>query len=378
MGARRVIEISGAGPAGLAASLAAACIGGRVCVSERRGDVGARFHGDFQGLENWTVGTDVLDELGALGIDAGFDWLAVREVTVFDPDARPRRFRSVRPLYYLVRRGGEPGCLDHALKIQAMEAGVELRFNHTVRRLPRGGIVTEGPHRADAIAAGFLFETDMADGAYAAVSDELAPKGYAYLLVWNGRGTVATCMFRDFHRVHECARRTVAFFETHAGLRMRAPRRFGGTGNFFLPRSAHKGNILYAGEAAGFQDPLFGFGIRSALLSGARAGRALALGAPQDYERWWRRRLKAVHQTAAAHRWIYERLGDRGYRAVIARYPEGTDVREWMHRAYRPRWRKRLWYHLAARRRHRPLLRTDTDCDCSWCRCAEAAAAPRP
>lgn len=372
---RRLVEISGAGPAGLAAALAVTRAGREARVYEKRAEVGARFHGDFQGLENWTVETDVLDELGALGIEAGFDCLPVREVTVFDPTARPRRFRSARPLYYLVRRGGTPGCLDHALQAQVRRAGVEIRFNHAVRRLPHGGIVTEGPHRADAIAVGCLFDTDMADGAYAVVCDDLAPKGYAYLLIWRGRGTVATCMFRDFGRAHEYAERTIAFFEKQVGLRMRVPRRFGGTGNFFLPRSVRKRDILYAGEAAGFQDPLFGFGIRSAILSGAQAGRALALGRPRDYERWWRRRLKAGHETAAAHRWVYERLGNRGYRAVIARYPEGADVREWMGRAYRPRWQKRLWYHLVARRRYPPLLRTDTACDCSWCRCAARATA---
>ncbi len=372
MAIQRPIEISGAGPAGLAAALAARAAGAEARVYERRNDVGGRFHGDFQGLENWTVQTDVLEELAALGIEASFDHLPVREVVVFDPAGHPRTYRSQRPLYYLIRRGNRPGCLDHALKAQALAVGVDLRFNHAVRRLPRGGIVTEGPHRADAIAAGYLFETDLADGAYAVVSDALAPKGYAYLLIWNGRGTLASCMFQDFHRSHECVARTVAFFEAQLGLRMHAPRRFGGTGNFFLPRSARKRDILYAGEAAGFQDPLFGFGIRYAVVSGAQAGQALAAGAPQRYERQWRRRLKPAHETAAAHRWIYERLGDAGYRAVMARFPEGHDVREWMHRAYRPRWSKRLWYHMVVRWRHRPALRTDVDCDCSWCRCSRA------
>ena len=349
------IEISGAGPAGLTAALAAVAAGRRARVYERRADVGARFHGDFQGLENWTVTTDVLEELAGLGVAVDFEHLPVHEVVVFDPRARPRSFRSQRPLYYLVRRGSQPGSLDHALKLQAQTAGVELRFGHTAPSPLRTGIVTVGPRRADAIAAGYLFETDMADGAYAAVSDRLAPKGYAYLLVWNGRGTVATCMFEGFAHAWRYVARTVAFFEEHVGLRMRAPRRFGGTGNFFIPRSVRRGEVLYAGEAAGMQDPLFGFGIRYAMVSGAQAGRALALGRPEHYERQWRRRLRPAHETGVVQRWIYERLGDRGYQAVMARYPQGRDVRDWLHRAYRPRWRKRLWYHLLLRWRQRPV-----------------------
>ncbi|HFD80676.1 MAG TPA: NAD(P)/FAD-dependent oxidoreductase, partial [Gammaproteobacteria bacterium] len=56
------VKISGAGPAGLAAALAVLGAGGRARVYERRSEVGGRFHGDFQGLENWTLEQDVLEE----------------------------------------------------------------------------------------------------------------------------------------------------------------------------------------------------------------------------------------------------------------------------------------------------------------------------
>lgn len=75
-------------------------------------------------------------------------------------------------------------------------------------------------HRADAIAAGYLFDTDMADGIYAVVSDDLAPKGYAYLLMNRGRGTLATCLFEDFHKEREYLERCVAFFDDKIGVHM--------------------------------------------------------------------------------------------------------------------------------------------------------------
>ena len=368
------IEISGAGPAGLAAALAVTAAGRPARVYEKRAEVGWRFHGDFQGLENWTTREDVLEELAALGVEAGFEHTPVRELMVFDPEGRARRLHSRQPLFYLVRRGGEKGTVDDALKRQALAAGVEIRFQTPVRRFPNGGIVTEGPHRADAIAAGYLFDTGMADGIYAAVSDRLACKGYAYLLVNRGRGTLATCLFDDFHNERDYLERCVDFFERQVGVRMDNPRRFGGSGNFGLPRTARKGDILYAGEAAGFQDPLFGFGIRWAVLSGAAAGRALAQGDPAAYERFWKRRLRAWHETAATNRWFYERLGERGYRAMLRRFPDGADVRDWVQRAYAPRWWKRAWYRLLAARRHRPLLDPHAGCDCTWCRCRRETA----
>ncbi len=55
------VHISGAGPAGLAAALTIAKAGGKAVVHELKGEVGARFHGDFQGLENWTTAEDCGD-----------------------------------------------------------------------------------------------------------------------------------------------------------------------------------------------------------------------------------------------------------------------------------------------------------------------------
>ncbi len=150
---------------------------------------------------------------------------------------------------------------------------------------------------------------------------------------------------------------------------MHNPRQFGGTGNFSLPRTARNGNILYAGEAAGSQDPLFGFGIRWALLSGAAAGSALATGNPGLYDQVLKQRMRPYQQTAATNRWFYERMGNRGYSFALRQFPDGADMRERMHRSCAPRWWKRTWYHLAASRRVAPLLNLHANCDCTWCRC---------
>jgi len=67
----RRLEVVGAGPAGLAAAITAARAELSVVVHESAPSVGSRFHGDFQGLENWTREVDVLEELTALGIEPG-------------------------------------------------------------------------------------------------------------------------------------------------------------------------------------------------------------------------------------------------------------------------------------------------------------------
>lgn len=141
------------------------------------------------------------------------------------------------------------------------------------------------------MATGYIFETDCVDGAFAAVSDRLAPEEYAYLLVWGGRGTIAACQFADFHHSREYVERTVEFFRERVGFKMTNPRPFSGFGNLYTGHAVRKGRLLYAGEAAGFQDALFGFGLRYAMLSGHLAARAWLDGRPERYDFLCRKRF---------------------------------------------------------------------------------------
>ncbi len=171
-----------------------------------------------------------------------------------------------------MRRGAGEGTLDQSLKRQALAAGVTIRFGQAPPQLPPPCIRTPGPGRCDALDVGYVFETDMADGVFAVLSERLAPKGYAYLLVCRGWGTVASCLFEDYGNAREYRERTRRFFERKAGLRMQNPRAFGGTGNVRARPLVRAGDTLYAGEAAGLQDALWGFGMRCALVSGHMAG----------------------------------------------------------------------------------------------------------
>jgi flavin-dependent dehydrogenase len=345
-----LIEIAGAGPAGLAAAITAAKGGARVVVYERAAQVGSRFHGDFQGLENWSTSEEALDELTRAGVEPTFPRAPFHRQICIDPDERSHvvEARSPRPFYYLVRRGPGEGTLDRALRAQAEAAGVEIRFGQAVDALPRGGVLSHGPRRGDAVAVGLLFETDMADGAWAALGEDVAPGGYAYLLVHGGFGTLSVCMFTRFREARDFLARARDLFTRQAGLSMRDPRPFGGTGTVALPRTARQGNTLLAGEAAGFQDPLWGFGIRNAILSGHFAARALLAGRPEDYDRAWRRRIGRPMRAAAVMRWFYARLGDRGYRG-FCRWLAATDAHAALRFLYAPAPWKLLLYPLLGR-----------------------------
>lgn len=366
------VEIVGAGPAGLAAALSVVRGSGQATVYEANAEVGFRFHGEFQGLENWTSGGDVLEELASIGIEPSFEHRAFHECLFFDADGREYSVRSVQPLWYQVRRGTGLGSLDQALKQQALAAGVKLCFNTPRHHLPAGGIVAHGPRRVDAVATGYIFETDSADGAYAAVSDLLAPGGYAYLLVWGGRGTIAACQFADFHNSTAYVERTVGFFREKVGLRMTNPRPFGGFGNLYTGQAVRKGELLYAGEAAGFQDALFGFGLRYAMLSGHLAARAWLAGRPETYDQLCRQRFSRQLKLAMVNRYLYASFGERGYVKLLRTLQAAADPRAWLRRYYGSGGARLLVYPLARRRimNKAELVAGCVDgCDCTWCRC---------
>ena len=362
------ITVSGAGPAGLAAAITAARAGRHVIVYERHRAVGHRFHGDFQGLENWTAEDDVLDELAGLGIEPTFECTPFHEAILYDPDGREHICRDTKPLFYLVRRGPGEDTLDRSLQTQALSLGVELRLDTPGNRLPRGGIVAQGPRR---VAVGCLFETDAADGAFCALSGQLSAQGYAYLLVHRGRGVIATCLFEDFHNERYYLERTREFFQNTLGLSMRHVRRFGGVGNFSVPATALNGDMLYVGECAGFQDALAGFGMRYALISGCLAASALLAGNPQGYDALWRTRFGDELRASTVNRYLFAAFGDFGRRLLVHRLAGMSGGRARIRRRYvRTAW-KRLLYPFARRSVEKGMrLAWETPgCHCTWCRC---------
>ena len=365
-----LFQIGGAGPAGLAAAITLAKAGRRVLVHEVQPDVGYRFGGDFQGLENWSTHEDVLDWLQELDITCEFTSLPFSRGHIFDSRGRRYEIAGKKALFYMVDRGPGPGTLDTAMLDQARSLGVEVRFNSRLDRLDGPGILAAGPKAPDAIAVGFHFETSLADGFWAIVDDALAPQGYAYLLVMTGRGTVKSCMFSGFKQERMFVRRTVAAFESLVGLDMVNPVPHGGVGNFRTPSRAVTGQHPVVGEQAGFQDFLWGFGMRYAILSGVLAARSVLQG--KDYETLWRRELEPTMSSSIVNRALFSLLGNRGCRWILQRSEaQGWDAHRFLHGVYKPWPIKRMllpWARSRFTSRRRDQSCDHVDCTCVWCR----------
>jgi flavin-dependent dehydrogenase len=144
------VEISGAGPAGLAAAITLARAGRQVVVHEAQKEVGHRFGGDFQGLENWSSDEDVLSIIQRQGLATDFSALPCYHGTAFDARGKNYTIKSEEPLFYLVERGPGPGpgTLDSTLLRQAQDLGVEICFNSRLHKVAGEGILAAGPRAA--------------------------------------------------------------------------------------------------------------------------------------------------------------------------------------------------------------------------------------
>jgi len=302
------IEIAGAGPAGLTAAIVLARRGHRVRVFERSRGVGTRFNDDFQGIENWTSEADSLEELRALGVET--TWWARPFVAseLYDSSLRRAEVRASRPLFYCVRRGAaDPNSLDNALRRQAESLGVEICFGRAAGA-DAVSIFAGGPAgRPTAVARGVTFELDRPAVSCTILSDA-TPSGYTYFLAAEGMATIGTVLVRSFNDSDVQLGDACATVERLYGFRVPAcSRRWTGVARFSIPAPPVRQTALFAGEAAGFQDALLGFGIRIAMISGALA--AIAVSEGGDYEKAWRARLLPQLKASRVNRAIYQHAG---------------------------------------------------------------------
>lgn len=328
----KTITILGAGPSGLTAAIVLQKAGYQAQVYEKNHDVGRVFYGDLQGLENWSEDSDVLAEFQALGLAINFDCTPFSELTVFNGE-KTWAFTASRPGFYLIRRGAMPGSLDHGLKEQALAAGAEIFFNQP---LPpkQADIVATGPlvrHRF-AIDKGFVFKTSLPDAAYGLVNDRAACKGYAYLLAAKGYGCLCTVLFDNFSGVKRCLAETERIFRQYVDFDMEEPKPVGGLGGFLLAPVFQQNQRLLVGEAAGLQDMLWGFGIRSAVLSGALAAQSIIEGT--DYRALAQRRFLGKQKASFVNRYLWERFGRNNYSQIMDRIDRSGDHRKFFQDCY--------------------------------------------
>ncbi|MBU2584183.1 MAG: NAD(P)/FAD-dependent oxidoreductase [Bacteroidetes bacterium] len=364
------ITIVGAGPGGLTAAISLAKSGYYVNLYEQNNDVGLRFNGDFQGLENWSDEEDTLEILDHLGIKINFlcHPYSGNDGWFIGPKGEKVQVKTSRPLFYLIQRGADEKSLDQGLKQQALDTGVKIIWNEKLESVKDDFVIVgTGPKAADAIAKGIVFNTSIKDIFLGFIDNRIAPKAYAYLLVNSGRATFATCMFEDFKNEKLYFDRSLNTMKSVIDIDIREEIEFGGFANFFSePIISKNHRILYTGENAGFQDALWGFGIKYAMLSGYYAAQSIIHN--QGYDELCKKNLFPKLQTSLSNRWIFAHLYNIGYSFILNRM---EDVIPLLRKHFNSSLSKRLIYKFARRWYHTRLIDKQCmheHCDCVWCR----------
>ena len=313
--AQDVVHVMGAGLSGLAAATILAKAGKEVHVHDIRADSGARFDGDFQGLENWSSDMDFHDEMRDWGLDPDeFKATAFHEIDLIHPDDTITKPWSSKVAFRVVERGTDEHTIDQGLKRQALAAGVKIHYKSRVK--PEDcTIIATGPKGTSAVAYGEVFHTSYPNHVSFHLNDKLAPGAYAYLIVIDGIGLICTCLWRKQSKSERFLNETIAWYEKHYPDLDREPiKRVGGKGDFTINQRYKVDGRYYVGEAGGLQDFMWGFGMRYAVTSGVLAAQDILGG--EDYEKAVRYKLLPFVKTSVANRFLMNKVGDSGFKRV--------------------------------------------------------------
>lgn len=348
MSTSQEIRIAGAGLAGMTAAINLALAGYRPSIYEMRKDVGMRFDGDFQYFENWTHREDAPAFLKRMNIRLDFPIEPIRGATAFDARRRGYEFHTDRPAGYMVRRGCCDDSLDIALKRQALAAGVHFNFGRKAKP-QEVDIVATGPdsRQSYVLVRGVVFQTDLADQIRVLFDHNVAPGAYAYLIAYAGQGVICSCFTRRIrariaHRNYLV--RAIDHFQTLGSFHMGKPHFFG---NYGITPLIEKAERPVVGEAAGFQDANWGFGMRLAILSGYLAARAIVEG--KDYWGMVRQQVTPWVKSSWVNRKLVEAAGDGAVRLLLTMLAWQQEPRRSLALLYRPHPLKSLMYKMDTR-----------------------------
>ncbi len=341
------VHIMGAGLSGLAAATILAKAGREVHVHDIRADSGARFDGDFQALENWSMSVDFFDQLNEWGFDlSSFKATEFSSVDIIHPDDVISQAETPTVAYRIVERGTSSHTIDQGFKQQALDAGAQIHYKSRVKE-EDCTIIACGPKGTSAVAYGEIFNTDHPNHIGFQLNDKLAPGSYSYLIIIDGVGLICTCLWRKQKKSDRFLNETIAWYDAHyPGLNRKPIKRVGGKGDFTINRHYKQNGRYYVGESGGLQDFMWGFGMRMAVWSGVLAARDI-LG-EGDYEADVRRHLMPYVRTSVANRWLMNRVGDRTFKRMCNAWMKDQKKRGdglvWIGKLFRPSLLKSLVY----------------------------------
>ena len=330
------IHIAGSGIAGMTAAINLSRRGKTVIIHEKQDCIGGARDGDFEGLENWIFALTVPEFFSKCCVD----FKALPATPIFDFNVHlggldPVRITSPEPFFYIVSRGAENTSIDNYMANICRTNKVQFKFGKALAR-EDADIYAAGMGRAAAFIRGADIRTDQPDQVHLLLGNAFAPSGYAYLIINGGCGTIATAYKKDRGKV-DPLRASIDYFRD-IGLDFTIEKRFASRGSFYLPRFWKRSRTMMIGEAGGYQDYLFGFGMRMAMYSGLAAAHKLCH--ENSLARSSFRELNLKRKISFANRILYEQLSPSSVRYWVERFHASKAPLNILRRSYDWNWRK--------------------------------------
>lgn len=332
---------------------------------EAKRDVGVRFIGDIQIIEGSSEREPVPEFLQRIGIETNFYSRPATWATFYDHHNSGRTIRSEEPFGYFVHRGPEPGSLDRGLLAQAQALGVNVVFNSRLKA-EVADIVATGPAAPDGLAREMTWHTNEPERVDVYFNHHLAPGGYSYLFILDGIATFGCAIVADFKKIDDYFAHSLAAAQRANPFTVPPETRTGYSYmNFHIKRTATLERSRFVGEAAGFQDYLFGLGIRYALTSGWLAAQSIIQ--QRDYNELWTAQFGRKQETSLVNRFLYESGGNFGLSMFVKQAARASNFNRYLGKWHAQTWWKallapivqRFWRH-RGRCMHKPGVH--------WCR----------
>lgn len=302
------INIGGAGIAGLTAAIHLKKNGYQPILFEKQSCCGESRFGDFEGLETWNFTHNPIDSIKSSGLIPSFKHNSIYNFQIHIPEKPIIPIHSSEPFFHIISRGNTSGDLDYEIQRQVENSGISIRFNTQVD-LNNMDIVATGSHKTAAYIQGVVFESDVQNQVHLILGNKIAPYGYGYIIIIDGIGTLAVAFKKGNHYSASLLENIIAFTKNNIKINMEDRKLFGSFGSFDIQQiKCDNNNRLFIGEAGGFQDYLFGFGIQYAIKSGLIAAKSICENVP--FNQLWKKELKNYMYASHINRKLFEKLND--------------------------------------------------------------------
>ncbi|MAJ44374.1 MAG: hypothetical protein CMF96_06475 [Candidatus Marinimicrobia bacterium] len=304
------IKILGGGISGLTAAIFLKNAGYDPIIYEKNTQCGSGRHGDIEGLETWNFNLNPIQFLKFLNIPLNFNYKSENQFKIHFDNYPSLDVYDENPFFYLVKRGRDSGDLDKELQSYALSIGCEIRFNFSPK-IENMSIIATGSNSAKAYIQGYTFKTDLPNQTHLFLNESLTKSGYGYLIIWDGNATLSVAYKKKDNKGRQILNKLIQVSQNKLDINIpKDNQKYGSYGSFDIdtPKIDQFGK-LYVGEAGGFQDYLFGFGMNYAIYSSYYAVKSLV--DKIDFMKSINQNIFPHMKASLVNRYFYEKLSEK-------------------------------------------------------------------